>query len=158
MKEISQDVFIKGLEGYYSHINPEKALSGLNPEMARKRLEGFQHCVWDLLHHIVTWQEVVLDSILDKEIDWDNINQNQNWPTDEMKKKDENFNQLLVRFNADLGRIKKMIESVDFFQTISSWQDHPIMQALMVAITHNSYHFGQIMVLKRAFQIMDKEN
>ncbi len=95
---------------------------------------------------------------MDKEIDWDNINQNQNWPTDDIKKKDENLSLLLDRFTKDFLRIKELIKTVDFSKSISSWQDNPIMQALMVAITHNSYHFGQILVLKRAFQVMEEES
>ena len=130
----------------------------MNPEIARKKIEGFQHCIWDLLHHIVTWQEVVIDSITDKEIDWDNINQNQNWPTNETKNKDENFNKLLARFKNDLQRIKDLIKTVDFSKPIASWDDNPVMQALMVAITHNSYHFGQIMALKRAFHLVEEED
>jgi uncharacterized damage-inducible protein DinB len=158
MKEILQDSFIKSLEGHYSHIDPEKALSGLNPELARKKIEGFQHSIWDLLHHIATWQGVVIDSITDKEIDWDNINQNQNWPTDETKRKDENFDLLLLRFKEDLRKIKDLTKTVDFSNPISSWNDKPVIQALMVAITHNSYHFGQILTLKRAFQVMEEES
>jgi uncharacterized damage-inducible protein DinB len=158
MKEILQDVFIKGLEGHYSHIDPEKALSGLNPEIARKKIEGFKHCIWDLLYHICTWQGVVIDSITDEEIDWDNINQSENWPADEIKKKDKNFENLLIRFEEDLQRIKELIKNVDFSKPISSWQDKSIMQALMVVITHNSYHLGQILVLKRAFQVKEEDD
>ena len=158
MTKIQQDIFIKGLEGHYSHISPEKALSGLNSEVAKKKIEGFQHSIWDLLHHMETWQGVVIDSTADKEIDWDNINQNQNWPTDESKKKDENFDKLLTKFFEDLQKIKDLIKTADFSKPITSWEGNPVMQALMVTITHNSYHLGQIMVLKRAFQLTEEEN
>ncbi|MCG3225910.1 MAG: DinB family protein [Candidatus Heimdallarchaeota archaeon] len=149
MIEITQDVFIKGLEGHYSHISPEKALADLNSELANKNIEGFPHSIWDLLHHMATWQEVVIASITGKEIDWDNITQNKNWPTEESKKLDANFDKLLTKFKEDFQKVEDLVKSVDFSKPIASWQDNPVMQALMVAITHNSYHLGQIMVLKK---------
>ena len=158
MKEILQDVLIKSLDGYYSHIDSEKALSGLNSAIARANIADFPHSIWDILHHMVTWQGVVVDSILGKDIDWDNITKNQNWPTEESKKRDENFDALVTKFKEGLQKVKDLIKSVDLSKPIPSWKDNTVLQAIMVAITHNSYHLGQILVLKKALQSKEKEN
>ncbi|MHA2309657.1 MAG: hypothetical protein ACXABJ_10290, partial [Candidatus Heimdallarchaeaceae archaeon] len=65
---------------------------------------------------------------------------------------------LLAKFKEDFQKVEELAKSVDFSKPIPSWQDNPSMQAFMVAITHNSYHLGQILVLKKALQSKEKEN
>ncbi|NPD89491.1 MAG: DinB family protein [Asgard group archaeon] len=149
MIEILQDVFKKGLEGYDSHINPEKALSEVDSELCKKNLDGFPHSICDLLHHMITWQDVVVDSIKGKDIDWDDISKNKNWPTLESKEDASNFDKLKNRFLEGIQQVSNIIINTDLSKSISSWRNIPNVQALMIVVTHNSYHLGQIMVLKK---------
>lgn len=149
MLEILQDVFTRGLEGLDSHINPEKALLNVDAELAKKKIEKFHHSIWDLLHHMDTWQNVVIESIEGKDIDWEDISKNKNWPTEESKNNSKNFERLMTSFLEGTNRVKQLIKSTDLAKPIPSWRDVPALTALMVVITHNSYHLGQIMVLKK---------
>ncbi|MCG3222690.1 MAG: DinB family protein [Candidatus Heimdallarchaeota archaeon] len=157
MIEILQDVFKKGLDGYNSHINPEKAISDLDSRLAKINLDGFPHSIWDLLHHMVTWQDVVINSIKGKDIDWDDISKNKNWPTLESKEDDSNFDKLKNRFIEGIQQVSNIIKTADLSKPIPSWRNIPNMQAIMIVITHNSYHLGQIMVLKKNFIDKNKE-
>ena len=41
------------------------------------------HSCWDLLHHTVFWQDIILKNLEGEYIDWNTINNEDNWPSDE---------------------------------------------------------------------------
>ena len=68
MKEQLIKVIINGLHGKNTHLQPKKAIDGLNPENARKKPDNSNHSSWELLHHIVIWQEAIFEAIEGKEV------------------------------------------------------------------------------------------
>ena len=136
----------KGLNGAHSHINPLEAISDLDANIARTRIKGVNHSIWELLHHIVVWQNIFIENIKGNNPDWENV---ENWPTEESMERDDNFNVLLKRYQEGFREIENLINTVDLSKTSPYWKDDPILQFVVVAITHNSYHIGQIMAIKR---------
>lgn len=147
-----QDILIKilkdGLQGKNTHINPQKALKDLSADTARERpLNGIHSC-WDLLHHILVWQDGILEAIKGKKVDWKEIS-TRTWPSEEDLENDSNFADLVVQYNQKTEETQKLIESVDFQKGIPAWNDEPILRALLVLLQHNSYHFGQIVAVRK---------
>ncbi|MFX0126272.1 MAG: DinB family protein, partial [Candidatus Hodarchaeota archaeon] len=63
-------VIVNGLHGKNTHLNPQKAVEGLSPTSARNRPSAELHSCWDILHHIVVWQEGILRAIKGEKVDW----------------------------------------------------------------------------------------
>ena len=70
------------LTGHHIHVSPEKALENLTPEMAAKIPADGEHSCWGILHHIVYWQDLMLEALRrKKEVDWPKNNL-KSWPED----------------------------------------------------------------------------
>ncbi len=148
MQDILIEILKDGLQGKNTHINPQKALKDLSPDKARERpLNGIHSC-WDLLHHILVWQDGILESIKGKKVDWKEIS-TRNWPAKKDLMNDSNFADLVTQFKQKTEETQKLIEDVDFQKPIPAWNNEPILRALIVLLQHNSYHFGQIVAIRK---------
>ncbi|MHA2060326.1 MAG: DinB family protein [Candidatus Ranarchaeia archaeon] len=56
--------------GNHIHIHPDKALKNLSAETARKHLKGGGHSCWELVYHMVLWQDLTLRYIQGKPTEW----------------------------------------------------------------------------------------
>jgi uncharacterized damage-inducible protein DinB len=146
MLEFIQKSLVKGLKGAYSHINPLEAILDSDASIARTKVEGVNHSIWEILHHIVVWQEIFIENIKGNNPDWENPG---DWLTEESMQNDDDFSKLLQRYRGGFKELENLITTVDMSSTSPYWKDDPILQFIVVAITHNSYHIGQIMAIKR---------
>ncbi len=147
-----QDILIKvlkdGIQGKNTHIAPQKALKDLTADVARKSpLNGIHSC-WGLLHHILVWQDGILEAIKGNKVDWKETS-TRNWPSEKDLINDSNFANLVNRFKQRTEETQKIIEKVDFQKAIPAWKNEPLIRALFVLLQHNSYHFGQIVAIRK---------
>ncbi|OLS21303.1 MAG: hypothetical protein HeimC3_36200 [Candidatus Heimdallarchaeota archaeon LC_3] len=146
------DALSKSFHGEWTHIDPKRALKGLTSENARKKPKGFDHSCWELLYHIVTWQKTLLKNIKGQEIDWNKIEQEDNWPNEEILKNDENFSELVETFYSGINESKELIKNVDLLneKEISIGpKELSIIKLTIVLLQHTSYHLGQIVSLRK---------
>ncbi|MFX0173863.1 MAG: DinB family protein [Candidatus Hodarchaeota archaeon] len=138
-----------GFQGKWTHINPKKALVGLTPTLAKKKSNNNAHSCWELLHHIVVWQDAINRHIQGESIDWNEIEETDNWPTMEAMKDDSNFDSLLNRFYSGIEKATNLVNSVDFTQTIAGKPELSLIKLFLVLLQHNSYHIGQIITVRK---------
>ncbi|MFX0052356.1 MAG: DinB family protein [Candidatus Hodarchaeota archaeon] len=138
-----------GLKGKWTHINPKKALVGLTPTIAKKKPNNDAHSCWELLHHIVVWQDAINRHIQGESIDWNEIEETDNWPTMEALKDDSNFDSLLNRFYSSIEETTNLVNSVDFTQTSAGKPELSVIKLFLVLLQHNSYHIGQIITVRK---------
>ena len=149
MLESVRDSLTNGLNGANSHISPLKAISDIDSSLARKKLEPYPHNIWELLHHIVVWQDVLIENLKGNNPDWKGV---QNSPTEESMQVEENFYYLRERYKEGLKELDALTRKVDLTRPMSEEYKDPIIHLAIVAINHNSYHLGQIMLLKKSLQ------
>ena len=136
------------LHGKYIHIDPLKALQNLTPDMAVKKPEKSGHSCWDILHHIVFWQDLMLEAIRGSEkVNWPENNE-PSWPSN--IENDDDWDELLERFRVGLEESYKMTENIDSLDELPGWPKVPIFRALMVLGQHNAYHIGEIVATRQA--------
>ncbi|MFX1370768.1 MAG: DinB family protein [Promethearchaeota archaeon] len=130
-----------------------KAIEGLTPETARKRPSNKYHSCWDLLHHTVFWQDILLQNLDGKVIDWTKISNEENWPTDEKLIEDDNFIELVNIFKNKLELAAKKLEKIDFMNRIKigpeNTPDISYFRLFLVFLQHTSYHLGQIVTTRK---------
>ena len=146
-----------GINGFLTHLEPMKAVDGLTPDIARKRPSNKYHSCWDLLHHTVYWQDILLQNIDGKVIDWSKINDDDNWPTDEKLNKDDNFIKLVKKFKNNLELAAKKLEKIDLMNVIKigpeNTPDVTFFKLFLVFLQHTSYHLGQIVTTRKLLGI-----
>ncbi len=155
MKDQLIKVIINGLQGKNTHLSPEKAIKGLTPSTAKQRPTEDIHSCWDLIHHIVVWQEGILKAIVGEKVDWKDIDKNHNWPSPDYLKEDSNFTNLVQKFANGLKEAEKLVKTIDLHNPMPAWGNAPVIQAFMVLLQHNSYHLGQMVTVRKSLGIWE---
>jgi len=142
-----------GINGFLTHLEPMKAVEGLTPTSARKKPSNKYHSCWDLLHHTVVWQDILLKNIHGKFIDWSTISNEDNWPSDDYLSKDDNFMELVKKFNKNLEIAATKLEEIDLMKGIKIGSEHTpdvtYFRLFLVFLQHTSYHLGQIVTTRK---------
>ncbi|MFQ5979710.1 MAG: DinB family protein [Candidatus Heimdallarchaeota archaeon] len=138
-----------GFHGKWTHLNPQKALAGLTSTIAKKKPNKIDYSCWDLLHHIVFWQDVIIRQLKGDLLDWNELEKKENWPSPESMLDDSNFHQLLDRFSAGIKEAQNLLGGVDFSKTAGKWPELSAIKLYMVLLQHTSYHIGQIIVIRK---------
>ena len=142
-----------GINGFLTHLEPKKAVKGLTPTIARKKPSNKYHSCWELLHHTVFWQDILLKNLDGKVLDWSTISNEENWPSDEYLNKDDNFIELMKKLNKNLEIITKKLEEIDLMKGIKIGPEHTpdvtYFRLFLVFLQHTSYHLGQIVTTRK---------
>ena len=130
-----------------------KSVEGLTPTIARKKPADKYHSCWDLLHHTVYWQDILLNNLDGQFIDWTTLSNEENWPTDEKLSKDENFIELVKKFKVNLETATKKFENIDLMKKIKIGPERTpavtYFRLILVFLQHTSYHLGQIVTTRK---------
>ncbi|MHA1200747.1 MAG: DinB family protein, partial [Candidatus Heimdallarchaeaceae archaeon] len=107
--------------------------------------EGKSHSIWEILYHIVFWQDIFIENIKGNDPKWDDEG---SWLKEEEMQEDRNFKKLQERFKEGKEEIERLIESTNLDEKLVYCRNEPRLQLIIVAITHNSYHTGQILIIR----------
>ena len=153
MKEQLMKDLSSGLTGNLTHLKPMKEVEGLTPDTARKKPSNKYHSCWELLHHTVYWQEILLKNLDGKIIDWSKISNEDNWPSDEYLNKDNNFIELVKKLNKNLEIAATKLEKIDLMNGIKIGPVHTpdvtYFRLFLVFLQHTSYHLGQMVTTRK---------
>jgi uncharacterized damage-inducible protein DinB len=138
-----------GLAAFQIHAAPKKVLKGLNAEVAAKRLSENCHTIWELLHHMIFWQDICLDAIDDKDVKW-NRSKTENWPKADMALDQKALDERITHFLNGIESFSERAESVELESSMRSLPESSKVFAIQTIAQHNSYHLGQIVVLRQA--------
>ena len=149
MKEQVVTGLVDGLYGRNTHLDPKKVVKGLTPANAKKKLNDDSHSCWELIHHIKIWQKAIIQSIKGKDVDWKEISKRYNWPSSEYLSDDQNFINLVKMFEGGLMEAEELIKTTDLHKPMPAWGNAPVIRAFIVLLQHNSYHYGQIVAIRK---------
>jgi uncharacterized damage-inducible protein DinB len=145
---------IHAMSGAITHLSSENALVNLTPEDSKIKPEEKYHSCWDLLHHLIAWQNIVIQNLEGEFRDWLNIPKDENWPTEEELSDDQNFVDLKNQLNINIEKIKQLFDTVDlteFVKICSGEEIKPVtkFRLMLVFLQHTSYHLGQIVTTRK---------
>jgi len=141
-----------GLSGDFIHSDPKSILKDLTPAIARKNVPPYDHSTWDLLYHTVIWNDIFLSNIKGSIANW---NPENNWPSEGDKANDQNFHDLIKRFEENLEEVYFLLHSdkIDFTkkQKISTTNtaELTVIKLFITILQHISYHIGQIACVRK---------
>ena len=143
------------LRGKGAHVDPLASIEDLPTELAERRVDGFPHSIVDLVFHMNYWMNYELkrirgqnprypehnsESFPSTHQNWDQLKRDLSWFLSEYAKlaesPPEELNREVESSTATLAQQSSQLNSVEALL----WQ--------MVA--HNSYHAGQIVMIRQA--------
>jgi uncharacterized damage-inducible protein DinB len=137
---IARRSLVRSLSGAGAHLDPHRVIENLDWQVACLRPAGVSHSIAQVLNHMVFWQEWVL-----KWLDGTRSNTAGSWRGDPSTSRVQ-WERSLERFDAGLDELLRRGREESLFDT-------PVrtsrLQILQTAASHNSYHAGQIVILRQ---------
>ena len=138
------------LRGGGAHLDFEKAIAGLPPDLRGARPAGVPHSPWRLLEHLRIAQ-------------WDILEFSRNprhvspafpdgyWPQGEAPPDPGAWDRSVDAFRADLRAMAALVAdpSTDLFARIPHGDGQTVLREALLVADHNAYHLGQLVVVRR---------
>ena len=139
------------LRGRGAHADPIACFDGIDAALATRRLEGAPHTIWQLLVHLNYWMEYEARSIEGPEVPYP-AHAGESWPAADAPVDESAWRRERARLADLLGRLAAFGRDA----AIQSRIVHPAKgesahDVLWQMVAHNSYHVGQVALLRRAF-------
>ncbi len=149
-KDILQDL----LRGRGAHVDPVAIVGGIPVELAGRSLDGAQHTIWQLVWHMNYWMDYELQSLRGPEAGYPE-HASESWPAVPTPPD-------AATWEGEVARFRRQVEELAAWGTraaregsldrlLHADQDDRVRDVLWQMAAHNSYHTGQVALLRRAF-------
>ena len=141
------------LETGHAHVSFETAVRDWDPALRGARPAGGPHSAWQLVEHLRIAQWDILE-----------FSKSANhvspaypdgyWPTTEAPPSDGAWNESVGRFGADLEAMQALVSDPgrDLYARIPHGDGQTLLREALTLASHNSYHIGQLMVLRKTLE------
>ena len=146
-----RDHLLELLRGRSAHLDFDKAIGGLPPELRGAKASALLHTVWQLLEHLRIAQ-------------WDILEFSRNpdhvsppwpegyWPATEAPPDAAAWDRSIESFRRDLQAMQDLVADpkTDLYAKIPWGDGQTILREAILAADHNAYHLGQIVSVRQA--------
>jgi len=138
------------LRGRNAHADFDSVMADFPSRLRGVKPPGAAHTGWQLLEHMRIAQLDILEfsrSAKHKSPAWPDGY----WPKTEAPPSAASWNNSLRSFRADLKAMAKLVadKKTDLFARIPHGSGQTILREALLLADHNSYHLGQIVILRR---------
>jgi uncharacterized damage-inducible protein DinB len=155
-QEFNGHILIELLHGKGAHVEPVACVQDLSAELAGRKDAAYPHSIWQILWHMNYWMDYELKRIRGEHPVYPE-HAGESWPSDSVPPGEEEWSQGVKRFSSlieDLAALAGSTEDslfrrVSFTHPSHAQQSSSLFAVLWQTITHNSYHIGQIAMLRR---------
>ena len=135
-----------------AHLMFDEAVMGIPPKLRGAHHETIAHTPWQLLEHLrISQWDIIYYSLNPNHISpsWPEGH----WPPEDSPPNSTAWNQSVAGFRADLETFLGVIDDParDLLVPIPWGEGRTLLRQALVLGKHNSYHFGQLVQLKKAF-------
>ena len=140
-----------------AHANTLGCVEDVPFQLLGRRIENFPHSIWQLVYHMNFWMEY----------EWKRIHKElfpypkraaESWPGEAAPFSEEEWRKAVTRFRDLLAEFAKLADSPPDFLAQDVPATHPshanrsssVLAVLWQTLVHNSYHIGQVALLRRA--------
>lgn len=151
---IVQEQLLNLLEGKNAHITFQKTVTDFPIDRINSLVAGVPYSPYELLEHLRITQHDILDFIINpnyKEPKWPD----DYWPVKGRKVSEKDWQESIQGFLTDLESLKNIVldPQTDFTEPLIHGPKYNIFREILIVGNHNSYHIGQLLLLKRIFSI-----
>jgi len=133
-----------------AHLNYDDAVKDFPPELRGKRPAGAPHSAWELIEHL----RLALWDILEFARNPKHVSPEfpaGYWPASPAPPSDAAWDESAAAYRAALRGFEALVadESVDLFAPIPHGEGQTVLREALLAADHNSYHLGQLVMVRR---------
>lgn len=151
---------IELLRGKGAHTDPVACIEDLSSETAGRRIENWPHTIWQLVRHMNYWMEYEIKRIQGAPWAYPE-HAAESWPVNSAPVDEAEWKAAVAQFADLLGQLKGLAASDSEAlarpvlptggpQDKLSSSVHAVLWQL---VSHNSYHVGQIAMIRRALGV-----
>lgn len=133
------------LSGKDAHVRASDIFDGLDWQQAGARPPGVTHSAYDLLRHMVYWNDWVIEW-LDGRNPPVCAHASDSWPAGDAPATPADWDGSVDRFRQGLHELERRSGAADLFVTSSSRTGIEMLAAIA---SHTSYHAGQVAMLRQ---------
>jgi uncharacterized damage-inducible protein DinB len=142
---IMQEAVGRALSGEGAHVATKKIFEGLDWKLAGARPEGAPHSIFQLLGHMTFWQDWVVEW-LDGENPRVPKHAAGSWPESPAPATKQTWVRAVKSFRSSLGGLERRSRKEDL---LAKRGKHTRLGMIHAIASHNSYHAGQVAVLRQ---------
>jgi len=153
---LSQRTLIELLYGKGAHANPIAAVQRIPAKVAARKVEGYPQSISQIVGHMNFWMDYELRRIRQEDPSYP-VHAADSWPSDSSPADDAEWKQGVSRFVALVEELSVLAQSNPEFlnhevkatHEVHQQQSSSVLAVLWQIAAHNSYHIGQIVLLRR---------
>ena len=140
--------------GKRAHADPIACVEGLTTDLAGRHVDGFPHSIWQLVFHMNYWMEYELKRIRGDRPAYP-AHADGSWPSASAPANEAEWQQASTEFRTLIAELSALTENRDLNRNVESMhasqepRDYSVHDVLCQTMVHNSYHIGQIAMLRR---------
>jgi len=150
-ERIVRQRLVEVLAGGEAHVNPEKALLGVDPGLRHIRPAPSVPSVWEELEHLRIAQEDILKHSVDPS--WRSPSWPEGyWPELTGSVSDDVWEASVAAFLKNLAQVTALAADPELDLTVPlphSNRGHDLLRELLLVADHNAYHLGQIVTVRK---------
>ena len=153
MPDVNQSfaqTLVKSLVGERGHIPIAKALPDIDLELAGRTHEAMPYTIYQLVKHMHYWQQFMLDHVEGRKPQMP-AHVSDSWPVETGPKDEASWQQDLQAFLSDIDRAISIAETAPLHDPLLYFPGETIGGLLRNIASHNSYHLGEIVLLRRFY-------
>lgn len=139
---------VKSLIGERGHIPIARALPDITPELASQRMEGIPYSIYQLLKHMSYWQDFML-TFLEGGIPQAPGSVMESWPAEEAPGDEAELQDTVRHLLQGVEKAVAFARTVQLDEPLSGFPGETKGGILRNIASHNSYHLGEIVLLRR---------
>lgn len=154
---MSERTLIELLYGKGAHANPVACVEDLSADLAGRRVENLPHTIWQIVWHVNFWTDYDLRRIHGEQTSYPD-HSSETWPANDAPSSESAWKSQVAGFAEQIGTLAKLAQGnpdelnreVPAMHPTQDARTSTVVAILWQTATHNSYHVGQIVLLRRA--------
>lgn len=147
LQDVLHRLLAGALAGEDAHVDPRRALKGLDPALAARRPPGAPCSPLQLLAHLCRWQELALRALRGERVDWP---PHQEAAGPEPPPDPGAWERWADRFLDGLEQARMLAAGI-------GPEDEGRLRLVLIMALHQSYHLGQLVLLRRMLGAWPRE-
>jgi uncharacterized damage-inducible protein DinB len=146
-----RDQLVQLLRGANAHVDVLSALKDFPPKLYGAKPENAAHSAWEVLEHL----RIALRDLWDFSTDANYVDKNwpdDYWPASAAPPSKEAWESSVRALKEDLAAFERLVKNPDsnlYAQIPWGKNDQTLLREVLLAADHNSYHTGELVVLRR---------
>jgi uncharacterized damage-inducible protein DinB len=153
---MSERAMLELIRGKGAHADLVACVEDLSLDLAWKKIPGFPHSIWQILGHINYWIDYELKRIAGERPRYPD-HADESWPSgvgpmneEEWRAEKGRFAGLLEKLTALANSLPELLDvQVETLHASQSSRSSTVRAVLWQIVAHNSYHIGQIVMLRQ---------